>query len=258
VFVKTGDGIEIYYETHGPKGAPCVVFAHGAGGNAASWWQQVPGFAEKYRVITFDHRAFARSRCSADQFSVLQFENDVLAIMDAEEIARAALVCQSMGGWTGVRLSAFHPDRVSCLVLANTPGAIPSEQLLQQMRNLPTGPDAPPVSTLAISEQFRKRDPMGACLYQSINDFTTTAPPIGNIMRPEVFLDEAQLSTFSVSTLIVTSDLDTLFPRDLLEATALKIGAKTAHVKDAGHSTYFEKPEEFNTIVAEFLEVNCE
>lgn len=258
MFVKTGDGIDLYYESHGSIDKPCVVFAHGAGGNAASWWQQVPCFAEKYRVITFDHRAFARSLCAAEQFSVLQFEKDVLAIMDAEAINKAALVCQSMGGWTGVRLSAFHPERVSCLVLANTPGAIPSEELQKQMRNLPTGPDSPPVSTLAISEEFRTRDPMGACLYQAINDFTVTAPPIGNLMRPEVFLNDTQLSAFCVPTLIVTSDLDTLFPRSLLEATAARIGAKTAHVNDAGHSTYFEKPQQFNTLVGEFLQVHCQ
>ena len=78
MFAKSRDKVDIYYESRGPADAPCVIFAHGAGGNAASWWQQVPIFAEKYRVITFDHRAFARSVCSADQFSVLQFENDAL------------------------------------------------------------------------------------------------------------------------------------------------------------------------------------
>jgi 3-oxoadipate enol-lactonase len=257
MFAKTRDDVKIYYESHGDPEAPCVIFAHGAGGNAASWWQQVPVFAQQYRVITFDHRAFARSACSADQFSVLQFENDALAIMDQEGIDKAALVCQSMGGWTGVRLSAFHPERVSCLVLANTPGAIPSEELLAQLHNLPTGADAPPVSSLAISAQFRKRDPQRACLYQAINDFTTTAPPISNIMHPEVFLNEAQLAAFSVPTLIISSDFDTLFPRALLEASAQKIGAETAHVKDSGHSSYFEQPEAFNAIVAEYLSRHC-
>ncbi len=253
MFAHTRDKVDIYYESQGSVDAPCVIFAHGAGGNAASWWQQVPIFAKQYRVITFDHRAFARSVCSTDQFSVQQFENDVLAIMDGEGIDKAALVCQSMGGWTGVRLSAFHSRRVSCLILANTPGAIPSEELLQQMRNLPTGSDAPPVSSLAISAQFRSRDPQRACLYQAINDFTTIAPPIGNLMHPEVFLDAQQLASFSVPTLIISSDWDTLFPRELLEASAKKIRADTAHVKDAGHSSYFEQPEEFNAIVAGFL-----
>ena len=39
------DGASLYYEVHG-KG-PALVFAHGLGGNHASWWQQVPVFADR-------------------------------------------------------------------------------------------------------------------------------------------------------------------------------------------------------------------
>ena len=54
--------VSLYYEVHGA--GPAVVFAHGAGGNAMSWWQQVPRFARRYTVIAFDHRGFARSPCA--------------------------------------------------------------------------------------------------------------------------------------------------------------------------------------------------
>ena len=36
---------EIHYERYGD--GPALVFAHGAGGNAASWWQQVPRFVDR-------------------------------------------------------------------------------------------------------------------------------------------------------------------------------------------------------------------
>lgn len=254
MFVKTADNIEIYYEVQGPEAAPCIVFAHGAGGNAASWWQQVPHFAKDYRVITFDHRGFARSKCSAEQFSAVQFEKDVLAILDQENIQKTAIVCQSMGGWTGVRLAAFHPERVSCLLLGNTPGAIFTEELLQNMRKLPLGPDAPPVASLAISAEFRTRWPEGGGLYQSLNDMTVVTPPINKIMEREAFLTEADIEKFSTPTIIISSDLDTIFPQALLEATAVKISAEIVHVLNSGHSTYFEQPESFNDIVSTFLE----
>ena len=44
------NGIEIYYESAGD--GPAVAFAHGAGGNHLSWWQQVPFFSQTYRCIT--------------------------------------------------------------------------------------------------------------------------------------------------------------------------------------------------------------
>ena len=70
------NGIDLYYETNGGGesngdgetiGAePAVVFAHGAGGNHLSWWQQVPAFSELYRCVTFDHRGFGQSLVPLD------------------------------------------------------------------------------------------------------------------------------------------------------------------------------------------------
>ena len=68
------DGVDLYYQsfrmTEGNRDAASesqdgqvIFFVHGAGGNAASWWQQVPHFVDLYRILTLDHRGFARSRC---------------------------------------------------------------------------------------------------------------------------------------------------------------------------------------------------
>ena len=35
------NGVELYYESYGE--GPAIVFAHGRGGNHASWWRQAPG-----------------------------------------------------------------------------------------------------------------------------------------------------------------------------------------------------------------------
>jgi pimeloyl-ACP methyl ester carboxylesterase len=90
---------KIYYESYGE--GPALIFAHGAGGNASSWWQQVPHFADRYRVITFDHRGFGRSICPDEALDIKCFVDDLVCIMDTEVIDTATLVCQSMGGWTG-------------------------------------------------------------------------------------------------------------------------------------------------------------
>ena len=43
------NGIDLYYEVHGD--GPAIVFAHGAGGNHLSWWQQVPVFARSIAAL---------------------------------------------------------------------------------------------------------------------------------------------------------------------------------------------------------------
>ena len=76
-----GDGFRLYYEVHGPAldapdAATPVLLAHGAGGNAMSWWQQIPALMDRYPVITFDHRGFGRSPDIEDGPGRIAFEGN--------------------------------------------------------------------------------------------------------------------------------------------------------------------------------------
>ncbi len=110
-------GVSLYYEEHG-KGLP-VVFAHGAGGNHLSWWQQVPVFSRKYRCVTFDHRGWGFSPDGQDA-GPAAFVEDLRGLLDHLGIERAALVAQSMGGLTCLGFTIACPERVSALVMGNT------------------------------------------------------------------------------------------------------------------------------------------
>ena len=244
-------GAEIYYEAVGA--GPAILFAHGAGGNAASWWQQVPEFARDHRVITFDHRGFGRSRCSAERFSASAFDADAVAILDAENIDRVAVVCQSMGGWTGVRLAVNHPGRVRALVLGNTPGAIYSDALRDQMRTLAARPFTGDLTAMTLGAPFKESNPRGAYLYTALTAFNTTPMPLAALTARDAFVAPERLLPFPVPVHLIASDLDVTFPPALLQATAAAIGADVTLVRGAGHSTYFERPDEFNAIVRRFL-----
>src|SRR5687767_11320806 len=71
---------ELYYEVHG-EGRP-VVFAHGMGGNHASWFQQVPVFAQHHMVVTFDHRGFGNSREVEGGADRSRFVGDLKDLLD--------------------------------------------------------------------------------------------------------------------------------------------------------------------------------
>ena len=116
------NGTEIYYESTGA--GPAIVFAHGAGGNAAIWFNQIAHFKSKYQCITFDHRSFARSPAPDSTLTIPNFRDDIFAIMDHLEINKAHLVGQSMGGFSALRCALDNPDRVSSLTLSCTPGGI--------------------------------------------------------------------------------------------------------------------------------------
>jgi pimeloyl-ACP methyl ester carboxylesterase len=70
--------------------------------------------------VAFDHRGFGRSTCAPEAIDPRHFASDLEAILDAAGVRRAALVCQSMGGWTGLPFAIAHPERSAALVLAGT------------------------------------------------------------------------------------------------------------------------------------------
>jgi len=251
-------GAEIYYETYGE--GPALVFAHGAGGNAAIWWQQVPVFVELgYQVVCFDHRGFARSRCETDELKIGHFPSDLLAILDAEEIPRAALVCQSMGGWTGLPTTLRHPDRVRALVLCGTPGGVWTPEVAEALRSVGdrirergglTGPGG-----AAIAESFAEQSPHLAFLYDQISSFNQlgeVGPVLGQIS--ELRFETDDLASLKTPTLVIAGTEDVLFPLDAMRSVAGGLpGAELTEMEGAGHSTYFEKPEAFNRLVADFV-----
>ena len=112
------DGERLYWECAGDGDASALVLCHGAGGNHAVWYQQVPVFAETRRVLTWDHRGFGRSTARKGPTTPALAVGDLEALLDHLEIERCDVVGQSMGGWTALGFAVANPGRVRRLVLA--------------------------------------------------------------------------------------------------------------------------------------------
>lgn len=257
-FVST-DNAEIYYEAHG-EGSP-VVLAHGAGGNTLVWYRQVAHFARWHRVIAFDHRGWGRSRCQPQHKHARYFADDMRAVMDAAGVERAAIVCQSMGGWTGMQFTLAHPERVSCLALSGTPGGVQTPGVIQardaRARSRAIDLDRPIAWNephLALAPDAFERDPANALLYHQLSALN---PPIGDTGTGELGVSPDALTDYDTPTLMVAGAQDRIFPLAVLQEVSQVIpGAKLHIIEQAGHSPYFEAPAEFNRVVGEFIAAN--
>jgi aminoacrylate hydrolase len=110
----------LYYEEHGPIGAPPVILSPGLGGSATYWKPNNLALAEAYRVIAYDHRGTGRSdRELPDTVTVDDFADDILALMDALEIGCAHFVGHAAGGVAGLALALKAPARLDRLVVVN-------------------------------------------------------------------------------------------------------------------------------------------
>jgi 3-oxoadipate enol-lactonase len=244
--------VNLFYQSWG-EGDP-IIFAHGAGGNAASWWQQVPAFADRHRVLAFDHRGFARSHCTAEDFSRRHFVDDLLAIMDDAEIERAVLVCQSMGGWTGLGTALSHPDRVRALIMSHTPGGITTPEMdvirEQAAANRPRLDS--PFAHWAVAPDFHEKALTMSHLYTQISAFNTELDLSQLDLQDPI--DLSKFSDYCIPTLFITAQQDVIFPPALIEIAAAQVpGAELRSLGAAGHSSYFESADLFNKTVADFI-----
>ncbi len=116
------------------EGAPLFLVS-GLGGRASFWINQVKPFADGFQVITHDHRGTGESTKSAITYSISQMAEDVLRLMDALAVSKAAIVGHSTGGAIAQYLAIKHADRLTGIVLSATwAGPSPYFQTLFQLR----------------------------------------------------------------------------------------------------------------------------
>ncbi len=249
----SSDGAEIFFEFHGE--GPAVVLAHGAEGNALSWFQQVPAFVKRYRTVLYDHRGFGRSTCSLEELQPSRFGADLLAVMDAVEIDRAAIVAQSMAGWSAMQASLAAPKRISAVVLVATSGGLMAPAGSGAPAEANPLPLAERLSQLALASDYPAREPELAWLFDQVSlqnrNIELLATRLG---LPENLIDPEDLAGYRTPTLVIACTKDTFFPPTLLRRVCGMIpGARQVIVEGSGHAPYWEVPEVFNGIALKFL-----
>lgn len=251
------NGIDLYYESHGR--GETVVFAHGAGGNHLSWWQQIPFFSSRFRCISFDHRAFGRSRDGEGEArrGRTGFHEDLRALLDYLDISRAHIVAQSMGGRTAVGFALRNRGRCASMVLAGTTGGAVDDDI-RALQDEHRESEAGRLSLMqrAVSPALKERAEHLDFLYRSIARLN---PP-----RPRDFLapipgyrgsSAGRLAEADFPVLFVVGEHDAITPPAIIERCHRAIpGSRLAVIPDSGHSAYFEQPQRFNAAVIRFLE----
>lgn len=251
--VKSGD-VDIHYQSVGS--GPASLWVHGAGGNAGIWWQQAEHFAGIRKFIAYDHRSFGRSHCSMDQVVPDKLAGDAQAVLDAEGVTSTAVICQSLGGWTGVRLALEAPERVEKLVLSGTMAGINHPPAIEAAFASNAKMDERGPSSIAVGSVMTAENPLKAYLYEQAGAFNTSfdASKLGPFFSADTLVPIEALKKIECPVLMISGDNDAIWPFECLTTLVDAFpNARQEIIKGAGHSPYFERPDEFNSIVEEFL-----
>lgn len=112
---KSADGVAIAYEVHG-QGPATLVFVHGWTCDRTYWRRQIDAFSADYRVITLDLAGHGASGTGRAVWSIPNFSNDVVAVIEALDARNVILVGHSLGGPVVVEAGLQLPDRVTAVV----------------------------------------------------------------------------------------------------------------------------------------------
>ena len=141
-FVKTKDGVEIFYKDWGPKTAQPIHFHHGWPLSADDWDNQMLYFLDKgFRVVAHDRRGHGRSSQVSEGHDMDHYAADASAVAEHLDLRNAVHIGHSTGGGEVTRYVARHGQpqgRVAKVVLVcavppimvkteSNPGGLPIE-----------------------------------------------------------------------------------------------------------------------------------
>ena len=231
--------IQIYYEIHG-DGTPLILL-HGGLGNADYWEKQIPALSRQYKLIVVDSRGHGRSTYSEQPINYSLMVSDVIALMDYLGIKKAHILGWSDGGIIGLDLAVNHPDRL--------------------IKVIAYGANYNPSGVRADIGESKK---FNSYIEQASEDYKKLSPTpkqwdaflanISNMWSSEPNFTAEQLGSITVPMLILDGDNDeAIYTEHAKEMAGLIPTATLTLIPGTGHFAMWEKPEEFNKVITEFL-----
>lgn len=253
------DDVEIAYDDIGR--GPTVVFLHAFPLDRTMWAAQTSALAGEHRCLAIDLRGFGES-AAAPPFGVDRYADDVVAVLDAAKVERAAVIGLSMGGYVAFALWRRHAGRVRALVLADTRATADAPDARERRRELmelarTSGPaavaDRQIVGLLGKTTRERRPD-----IVSTVRGIMARARVDGILGALATMLDRPDssptLPTITVPTLIVAGDEDVLTPpKEGRSMHGVIAGSRLEILEGAGHLSNIERPASFNAVLTEFL-----
>ena len=122
-------GASIHYLAWGDEGRRGLVFVHGGGAHAHWWTHVAAAFAAQFRVVAVDLSGHGDSD-HRDVYDLEQWTDEVVAAAEDGGIAgRPVVVGHSMGGFVTIATAGVHGDRLSGVIICDSPVARPDPEV---------------------------------------------------------------------------------------------------------------------------------
>jgi 4,5:9,10-diseco-3-hydroxy-5,9,17-trioxoandrosta-1(10),2-diene-4-oate hydrolase len=256
--IVSAGGIKTAYLKAG-KGKK-VVLLHGAGAGAVTWYKTIGALSKHFQVIAPDIVGYGESDKPNAPYDRAYYSKWLLDFIEEQAITHFSLVGNSQGGAIAIQFALDNPNKIERLVLVDSAGLSKrvSFGALFGLFLLNLFP-----SKLALKWMEHYLFCNSKCVDNAYAEYTlhVNKMPGGNLaflkgkgkaVRP--FTPE-ELERIKTNVLIVWGEKDRFFPSsDARRACAFIPNCSLKVLPETGHLPFFEKPNEFNNLLIEFLQ----
>jgi pimeloyl-ACP methyl ester carboxylesterase len=262
VTTATVNGIDIYYERSGT--GPPLLFLNGSGATLATTGMLVTPFVDRLDVVAFDARGLGRTSIPPGPYTMADYADDALALMDDVGWSSARVVGISFGGMVAQQLAVRAPERVEKLALCCTSPGGPdfASYPLHKLTEMPIA-EATALGMQLLDTRFTPEyldaNPNDRGLAELMASRRTAdksdeekrgeAEQMGARAGHDV---TAQLGAVTAPTFVACGRYDGIAPPKNSEFIASQIPNAELHEYDGGHAFFVQDPKAFPEIM-EFL-----
>jgi len=264
-YVKTNDGVRLYYEEAG-SGRP-IVLIHGGRMSLLWWRKQLPELSRQFGVIALDLRAAGRSDKPAAGHRTARQAKDIRDLIEALGLYDVTLVGWSMGARVVLAYyELFRAERLLSIVLVDeTPKHDMELEESAKAAVVHTPPNLAETTHVDDAQQVRESIPTmfspenAPRLTREELDWMVAEslrmPLDAALLLKAEYLSQdwrGLLPSIETPTLILTGRHGGVYPACAYMAAHIP-GAKLVVFEHSGHVPFYEEPAKFNAVVAEFV-----
>jgi pimeloyl-ACP methyl ester carboxylesterase len=257
VEIKNGD-VSIAYSKLG-RGDTSIVLVHGWCINKEYWQHQQQALSSKYTVVSLDLGGHGQSGRNRNNWTVEEYSNDVLAVINGLQLKNVILVGHSMGGEIILQTALSAKDKVIGFIGIDNFKDFTTSFTPQQEEEIKGFFDAMKTNfdTTAAKYTSIALFPVGSTDTVSINRVIRSIQESDSVMAIQTLeslmqftlKDSSLLSQLTIPVNLIVSDY-TPTNEDQLKKIC-KAGYNIFTVKGAGHYPMIEKPEQFTQLLQE-------
>jgi pimeloyl-ACP methyl ester carboxylesterase/tetratricopeptide (TPR) repeat protein len=243
--VRLANGVALQYAQRGPLDGPALLMLHGYSDSWRSFSRVLPLLPSRLRVIVPDQRGHGDSDRPDRGYTMDDFADDAIQLLDALRVKQAIVVGHSMGTFVARRVAERAPARVERLVLV-AGGLTARNAVVQQLRREVSALDDPvdPSFVRAFQVSTIHRPVPDQFLERAIDESRKLSAHVWKEAIDGMWNNAPEKQPIRVPTIVLGGTRDSVFAVAEQEALADSIpGASLKMLDDIGHAVHWEDPD---------------